>query len=255
METGESVMTSGDERIIGASSALSEQVGEVAEARHPAAGAAAPHARSPVHPDEPHARRPGRGAVGGRVVADVDGVAGQDLHLVERHVQDAGVGLGEAAALRGDDRVEEGCAAGGGEPRPLHAVDPVGHDPEAVALPQLPQEGPAAGQAFPVLRQVVEVRLAERGGPPGVAPDLPEQAAEALAGERGLADLTAAVGRPEVGVDALVRGDRRPGAGQSEGEEGLAECGALGPVEIQERVIDVEEDGAEAVQAATWRGR
>ena len=41
----------------------------------------------------------------------------------------------------------------------------------------------------------------------------------------------------------------------AEGEEGFAERGALGPVEIEERVIDVEEDGAEAVQAATWRGR
>ena len=66
----------------------------------------------------------------------------------------------------------------------LHAVDAVGHDTEAVALPQLPQDGPAAGQAVAALRQVVEVRLAEARGPPGIAPDLAEQAAEALAGER-----------------------------------------------------------------------
>jgi hypothetical protein len=102
---------------------------------------------------------------------------------------------------------------------------------------------------------VVEVRLAEAGGPPGVAPDLAEEAAEALAGESGLADLAAAEGGPEVVVDALVGGDRRGGAGMAEGEEGFAERSALGLVEIEERVIDVEEDGAEAVQAATWRGR
>jgi hypothetical protein len=106
-----------------------------------------------------------------------------------------------------------------------------------------------------VLRQVVEVRLAQRGGPPGVAPDLAKQAAEALAGERGLADLAAAEGGPEVVVDALVRGDRRGGTGKAEGEEGFAECCALGPVEIEKGVVDVEEDGAEAFQAATWRGR
>jgi hypothetical protein len=102
---------------------------------------------------------------------------------------------------------------------------------------------------------VVEVRLAEAGGPPGVAPDLAEEAAEALAGECFLADLAAAEGGPEVVVDALVGGDGRGGAGEAEGEEGFAERYALGPVEIEEGVVDVEEDGAEAVQAATWRGR
>jgi len=102
---------------------------------------------------------------------------------------------------------------------------------------------------------VVEIRLAEAGGPPGIAPDLAEEAAEALAGERLLADLAAAEGGPEVVVDPLVGGDRRGGAGKAEGEEGLAEGGALGPVEVEEGVVDVEEDGAEAVQAATWRGR
>ena len=106
-----------------------------------------------------------------------------------------------------------------------------------------------------MLRQVVEVRLAEAGGPPGIAPDLAEQAAEALAGERGLADLAAAEGGPEVVVDALVGGDRRRRAAEAEGEEGLAERRSLGLVEVEERVIDVEEDGAEGGQAATWRGR
>jgi cyclophilin family peptidyl-prolyl cis-trans isomerase len=232
-----------------------EQARQLAQALH-APCRAPPAGRLPaIHPDEADARGPRGGAVRGRVVADVDGVARRDAHRVERHVEDARVRLGEAAALRGDDRVEEEGEAGGGEPRPLHAVDSVGHDAEAVALPQLPQHGPAAGQAVAVLRQVVEVRLAEAGGPPGIAPDLAEEAAEALASERGLADLAAAEGGPEVVVDPLVGGDRRRRAAEAEGEEGFAERGALGPVEIQERVIDVEEDGADAVQAATWRGR
>jgi hypothetical protein len=106
-----------------------------------------------------------------------------------------------------------------------------------------------------VLREVVEVGLAEAGGPAGIASDLAEQAAEALAGERGLGDLAAAEGGPEVVVDALVGGDRGGGTGKAEGAERLPERGALGLVEVEERVVDVEEDGAEAVQAATWRGR
>jgi hypothetical protein len=102
---------------------------------------------------------------------------------------------------------------------------------------------------------VVEVRLAEPGGATRVAPDLAEQAPEALAGERGLGDLAAAVGRPQVCVDALVGGDGGPRAAQAQREQGLAERRPLGAVEVQERVVDVEEDGAEAGQAATWRGR
>lgn len=106
-----------------------------------------------------------------------------------------------------------------------------------------------------MLREVVEVGLAEAGGPPGIAPHLAEQAAKALAGERGLADLAAAEGGPEVVVDALVGGDRGTGTGEAEGEERFPEGGPFGPVEIEKRVIDVEENGAEAVQAVTWRGR
>jgi hypothetical protein len=102
---------------------------------------------------------------------------------------------------------------------------------------------------------VVEVRLAEPGGAARVAPDLAEQAPEALAGEGGLGDLAPPVGRPQVLVDALVGGDGRAGAAEAEGAQGLAEGRTLGPVEVQERVVDVEEDGAEAGQAATWRGR
>jgi hypothetical protein len=102
---------------------------------------------------------------------------------------------------------------------------------------------------------VVEVRLAEAGGAPGVAPHLPQQAAEALAGEGRLRDLAAPVGGPEVVVDPLVRGDRRRGAGEAEAREGLAERRALRLVEIEKGVIDVEENGLETVQGPTWRGR
>jgi len=102
---------------------------------------------------------------------------------------------------------------------------------------------------------MVEVRLAQAGGVPVVAPDLAQQPAEALAGERRLRDLAAAECSPEVVVDPLVRRDRRKGAGEAQRREGSPERPALGLVEIEKRVVDVEEDGAEGGQEATWRGR
>jgi hypothetical protein len=107
-----------------------------------------------------------------------------------------------------------------------------------------------------VLREVVEVGLAEALRAARVAPDLAQQPAEALAGEGGLGDLAPPERRPQVVVDPLIGRGRRSGAGKAEAGQGFPERGALGPVEIEERVIEVEEDGAGAVQAGTtWRGR
>jgi hypothetical protein len=102
---------------------------------------------------------------------------------------------------------------------------------------------------------VVEVLLAEAGGAARVAADLTEQAPEALPGEGGLGDLPAAVGGPQLVVDAPVGGNGRAGAAEAKRDQGLAQRRPLGPVEVEERVVDVEEDGAQAGQAATWRGR
>jgi len=103
---------------------------------------------------------------------------------------------------------------------------------------------------------VVEVGLAQPPRAPGVAADGEEEAAEAFGGERVLGDLAAAVSGPERVVDPLVRRDRRGRAREAQGREGLAQCEALGPVEVEEGVVDVEENGAEAGQTAvTWRGR
>jgi hypothetical protein len=80
-----------------------------------------------------------------------------------------------------------------------------------------------------------------------------QQLSEALARERLLGDLAAAEGRPQRRVDLLVRAQRGRGARQAEGTEGLPERLPLGPVEVEQRVVDVEEDGSEAGQA-TSRG-
>jgi hypothetical protein len=102
---------------------------------------------------------------------------------------------------------------------------------------------------------MVEVGLAEAGGLAHGSAEGGEQAAEALGGEGLLAGLPPAKGGPQLVVDPPVQGDGRAGAGEPEGREGRAQGVSLGPVEIEERVIDVEEDGAESAQEATWRGR
>jgi hypothetical protein len=56
-------------------------------------------------------------------------------------------------------------------------------------------------------------------------------------------------------VDALVGGERRAGARQPERIKRLTQGGALGLVEVEQRAVDVEEDGAKAGQGPTWRGR
>jgi hypothetical protein len=102
---------------------------------------------------------------------------------------------------------------------------------------------------------VVEVRLAQAGRAAGIAPDLAQQAPESLPRECFLGGLAPAERRPEVVVDVLVGGDGGRGAGEAEGEEGLAQRRALRPVEIEKGVVDVEENGLEPVQGPTWRGR
>jgi hypothetical protein len=81
-----------------------------------------------------------------------------------------------------------------------------------------------------------------------------QEPTETLAGEGRLGDLAAAERGPELRVDALVRVDGGRGTRQAEGPKGLLQGDALGLVEVEKGVVDVEQDGAEAGQA-TWRGR
>jgi hypothetical protein len=49
-------------------------------------------------------------------------------------------------------------------------------------------------------------------------------------------------------VDAAVGGERGAREGQPQRRERLAQGSALGPVEVEQGAVDVEEDGAEAGQ-------
>ena len=232
-----------------------EPLGQLGEMGDSAPWPTSPHGVPAVHPDEAHSGGARGGAVHGRVVADVHRLLRSDRQRVERHVEDARVGLGVAAALRGDDRLEEGDEAGRGKARALHAVDAVGHDPEAEAGRERLQHRPAAGQAVAARRETVEIDRAEAGGLPRVGSDLSQQAAEALLRECLLRDGAAPVGGPELVVDAPVGGERRRRTGNAEGTRGPAQGGALGLVEVEEGPVEVEEDGEEAGQGPTWRGR
>jgi hypothetical protein len=101
---------------------------------------------------------------------------------------------------------------------------------------------------------VVEVGLSEPAGPAGVASRRHEQAPEALTRQVLLGRLAPAKGRPQIVVDPTVRGDGRRRARQTQLGEGPTERGALGLVEVEQGVVDVEEYGVEAAQEATWPG-
>ena len=108
---------------------------------------------------------------------------------------------------------------------------------------------------------MVEERLPEPGRVPGIPPEVDEELPEALAREVALADRPSPVLLPEDVVDPPVGGEGPGRAREAEAGEGGAEGRALGPVEVEQGMVDVEEDGAETAQAglgkggATWRGR
>jgi hypothetical protein len=101
---------------------------------------------------------------------------------------------------------------------------------------------------------VVEVALAQTCGAAGIAADLRQQPPEALVRQDRLRDLAAAERRPQLAVDVLVALDGCRRAAQPEAAQRPPQGLALGPVEVEKGVVEVEENGADAVQA-TWRGR
>jgi len=215
----------------------------------------------PVNPAERHPGSRGGPAIHVRVVPHVHRVSGGHPERVESHVEDPRIGLGEAAALGGDDGVEERVEPRRLEARPLHAVDAVRDHRQAEALGQPREDGSAARQAVAAGRKAVEERFAEASGSAWVGLEMDQELAEALAREVRLPDGSPPVLVPEGVVDTPVGGESGARAGKSEVGEGGAEGRPLGPVEVEQGVVDVEEDGAESGQAgfpgggATWRGR
>jgi len=163
-------------------------------------------------------------------------------------VQDPWVGLGEAAALGGDHGLEERFEPGRSQPRALHAVDPVRDHPQPVAPAEAQERAAAARQPVAPGREVVEEGLAEASGPARVPPQMDQELAETLPCEVGLADRAAAVLLPERVVDPPIGGQDPGRERESEIVEGGPEGGPLRAVEVEEGVVDVEEDGAEAGQ-------
>ena len=109
---------------------------------------------------------------------------------------------------------------------------------------------------------MIEKGLAEPRRPPGIATQVDQELPETFACEVRLPDRPPPVLVPEGVVDPTVGEEGRARAGESEVGESGAEGRPLGPVEVEQGVVDVEENGAESGQAgvvsgrrATWRGR
>ena len=101
---------------------------------------------------------------------------------------------------------------------------------------------------------MIEEGLPEPGRPPRIAVHVDQELAEALAREVKLPDRSAPVLVPEGVVDPSIGGESGARTGEPEVGEGGAEGRPLGPVEVEQGVVDVEENGAKSGQAG-FRGR
>jgi len=209
-----------------------------------------------VHPAEGDARPLGRRAVGPHVVPDIEGLPRRQPERVERVLEDARIGLGEAAPLGRDDDREQALEARRAEARALDVVDAVGDDAEPVPPAEPLQGRPAAGESVPALRELQEERMGQLGGTPRAFAQVGKEEAEALAGQVGLRDLAPPVLLPQDVVEASVLHEDRGREGQPEVRQGCPQGRALGAVEVQERVVEVEKDGSRPSQGEpTWRDR
>ena len=205
--------------------------------------------RAPVDPVERHPGSRGGLAIHCRVVTHVHRVSRSHSELVQSDVEDSRVGLGESATLGRDDALEERSEPRRPEAGPLHAVDAVRDHSQAEALRKARENGPAAGQAVAARGQVIQEVLAEPRRPPRIALQVDQELAEALAREVGLPDLAPPVQVPEGIVDLPVGDESRARTGEPEIGESGAKGRPLGPVEVEQGVVDVEENGAESGQA------
>jgi hypothetical protein len=226
---------------------LYEQLLDLAEVRHspPGALAMAQLMAPAVDPHEAHAGAAGGLLVHGRIVPDVDCLPRRDAQLAQGDLQDARVGLGDATALRGDDRLEQAVQPRGPQPAVLDAGQAVGDQAEPEASAEREEGLAAAGERVGQARDLALVAPREAIGALGVGPGGQQEAAEAFALERRDVDLAAPVALPQRVVDAPVDGQPLGREGQPQAAAGRAQGGALRAGEVEQRVVEVEEDGAE----------
>jgi hypothetical protein len=229
-------------------SVLREQIGQLAQVGDPEARSAAARVRPAVHPAKGHPRSRGGPAVHPPVVAHVHRLARGDAERIEGDVEDPRVRLGVAAAFRGDDGLEQPIELHRPEARTLDAVDAVGHHGQAILAAQDREHAAAAGEEIAPGRQVVEEDLAEASRPARRTVQMDDELAEPLASQGRLGDRAAPVLLPERVVDPAIGGEDSGREGEAEVAERRAEGRSLGPVEVEQRLVDVEENGAEAGQ-------
>jgi hypothetical protein len=204
---------------------------------------------APIHPAEGHAGRHRGPSVRPHVVAHVEGFPGPDPQSLERHRENARIGLREPTALGRDDHSEERLEPRDAETRPLHAVDAVrDHSEEQAPSLEVAEDRTAARQPVAAAPERLEVGRTHSRGLPQWCSQEREQTAKALPGQGGLADPALPVELPERLVDASVFGENRRGTRKAQVLEALAQSASLGTVEVQEGAVEVEKDGAGAKQ-------
>jgi hypothetical protein len=132
--------------------------------------------------------------------------------------------------------------ARGLESRALDAVDAVGDDPKPESAPELAKRRAAPRKQVAAFPEAAKERGAQRSGTALVGAQLSEQAPKALARQDRRADLAPAILLPQLVVDAAIFGQQRAGERELEACQGGFERPPLGAVEVQERVVQVEED-------------
>jgi hypothetical protein len=111
--------------------------------------------------------------------------------------------------------------------------------------PEPAQRRAAAGQRVRTARQLALVAAGEAGSPARIGPGPTQVLDEAAPCQPCGVDLAAPVALPELVVDAAIRRQPTAGVGKALGLERDLEGGALGPSEVEEGVVEIEQDGPE----------
>jgi hypothetical protein len=204
-----------------------------------------------VDPAKRHAGRARRPTVRLEVVTDVERLPWRDAEGGKGILEDARVGLPETAALRGHDDVEQPAQPRGLEPPPLHAIDAVRDDREPMAPREGDERAPTSGEEVGPPGEVRQIELTEGVCGSGIGPESPKQPSEALSSESRLPNRPAAVARPEGVVDPAVRLDHGRASRQPVLRERRAQGPAFRKTKVQERLVEVEQDGPRSLGASS----
>lgn len=119
-----------------------------------------------------------------------------------------------------------------------------------------PQRAACPRENVAAARQLAQVHPPEQRRPARTLAERGQQLAEALHRHVPARDLALGVAPPEQPVDRSVTVEGAAPVAQPESAKGRAQGSPLGAVEVEQRIVEVQQDGADAGQRGpTWRGR